>query len=136
MSVLVATFDGDNRVTSWRYEADDGYTADADEVILTDADHRELDGSTVDPGTGALSADPEAHFTRPGVVDGRTREIIASQFQAKGSDAITAANDIAGNGTIPQEVSDFADAVMALQYLTYVALTGTRHDAVESRFFP
>lgn len=124
------------KIQSIRYEANHDYTPEPDELVY-DGPARDLRHSRVDTSTEPpqLVDDPEAEWQRPGVVDAETRELIGQKFRAKGADALEELTAIEANANVSPEVTAYLQDVFAMQYLTYVALTGDRVQSVEDRFF-
>lgn len=62
MTQLVVTYDSEGTIRRWRYEPDDDYQADADELAVSDEeyDHRELEQYMVD-----VDADPPTLIDDP-----------------------------------------------------------------------
>lgn len=138
MSVLVVEYDAEGKITDWEYEADHDYSPDEDEIIAPEpVDHRDIDRMEVDVTADppSLVEVPPEVFGRPSVVDNETRELIGEKFRVRGADALGELDAIEGNTNIPPEVTAYLQDVFAMQYLTYVSLTGDRVKSVEDRFF-
>lgn len=90
----------------------------------------ELDSMRVDT-SGAepkLVKKSDYEWRRPGVIDSETRDLIAEKFRAAGANAIQAEQN--------NNPAAFMVAVIQMEYLNYVALTGDRIESVEDSYFP
>lgn len=107
----------------------------SEEALLTDEDASipgNLKGKMVDPENGAVIDDPD--YVPPDFSNPLGRQ---SAFLEAGADAIAARDAMDSNANIPQEVVDFADGMLRMNYLIYVHLAGDgeRIESFEDRFF-
>lgn len=67
MTNLIIKHDEEGNILSWRYEVDNNYEPEENEVIDNYADHRELDHKHVNLETGRVVEDEE--YVEPEAVD-------------------------------------------------------------------
>lgn len=96
---------------------------------LVDAEDERVNPGWTWDGTAFIEPDPEPIdlWNRPGAVDSETAEVIGEQFRAAGSNAIQAEQS--------GDTAAFMRAVIQMEYLQYVALTGDRIESVEDTYF-
>ena len=61
MTTLVISYDADGQITDWRYDSDDDYSPDDDELVAdtSEVDHRDLERMMVDVDEEELVEDPD-----------------------------------------------------------------------------